>query len=131
MKTFVKANIASLTASFCDYLVTILLKQFFKIDAVAASILGTVVGGIINFFIGRLWVFRSSNTSFIHQGKKYLFTWTGNLVLNALGVYLLIRLGGVHYIIAKLVTSITVAIGYNYPMQKKYVFKNIDRNETN
>jgi len=131
MKTFVKANIASLTASFCDYLVTILLKQFFKMDAVAASILGTVVGGIINFFIGRLWVFRSSNTSFIHQGKKYLFTWTGNLVLNALGVYLLIRLGGVHYIIAKLVTSITVAIGYNYPMQKKYVFKNIDRNETN
>ena len=129
MKTFLKANVASLTASFCDYLVTIILKQYLLFDAVVASILGTVFGGVINFLIGRFWVFKSTNGSILHQGKRYLLTWTGNLILNALGVYLLIRIGGVHYLIAKVATSITVAVAYNYPIQKKYVFKNIDINE--
>jgi putative flippase GtrA len=129
MKTFFKANTASLTASFCDYLVTIIFKQFLQLDEVVASILGTIVGGVINFLIGRHWVFRSTNSPFIDQGKKYLLTWTGNLVLNALGVYLLTKQGGVHYIIAKVATSITVAVAYNYPIQKKYVFKKVDINE--
>ncbi|MEO7769266.1 MAG: GtrA family protein [Ferruginibacter sp.] len=129
MKLFLKANVASLTASFCDYLLTIILRQFFMSDAVIASILGTVFGGIINFLIGRHWVFRSVRTPFFHQGKRYLFTWTGNLILNALGVFLLIRIAGVNYIIAKLVTSLTVAVAYNYPIQKKYVFKNVDIDE--
>ena len=65
------------------------------------------------------------------QGKRYLVTWTGNLILNALGVYILIRLCGVNYIIAKLATSLTVAVAYNYPMQKNYVFKKVDSNENN
>ncbi|MCW3089608.1 MAG: GtrA family protein [Ferruginibacter sp.] len=129
MKLFLKANVASLTASFFDYLLTIVLKQLFLVDAVIASILGTVFGGIINFLIGRHWVFRAVKTPFFHQGKRYLLTWTGNLILNALGVFVLIRLAGVNYIIAKVVTSITVAVAYNYPIQKKYVFKNIDIDE--
>jgi membrane protein YqaA with SNARE-associated domain len=129
MTTFYKANLSSLTASSCDYLLTIILRQFLHLDEVLASILGTIFGGMINFLIGRHWVFRSLHAPFFHQGKRYLITWAGNLILNALGVSLLIRLGGVHYIIAKVATSITVALAYNYPIQKKYVFKNIDIDE--
>jgi len=129
MKTFLKANAASLTASFCDYLVTIIFKQFLRLDEVLASILGTIVGGVVNFLIGRHWVFRSVNSPSFQQGKRYLLTWTGNLILNALGVYLLTKHGGVHYIIAKVATSITVAVAYNYPIQKNYVFKNVDIDE--
>ena len=129
MKTFLKANAASLTASFCDYLVTVIFRQFLHLDVVLASILGTIIGGLINFLMGRHWVFRSLNSPFFHQGKRYLLTWGGNLILNALGVYLLAKRGGVHYIIAKVATSITVAVAYNYPIQKKYVFKNIDIDE--
>lgn len=131
MKTFLKANVASLTASFCDYLVTIILKQYLELDAVLASILGTVFGGIVNFLIGRHWVFKADDRPALQQGLRYLLAWIGNLILNALGVYLLIRLGGVHYIIAKVATSLTVAIAYNYPVQKKFVFKKIDINEKN
>ncbi|MEO6549698.1 MAG: GtrA family protein [Ferruginibacter sp.] len=129
MKLFLKANVASLTASFFDYLLTIVLKQFLLVDAVLASICGTIFGGIINFLIGRYWVFRSVKTPILHQGKRYLFTWTGNLFLNAVGIFVLIRLCGVNYIIAKVATSLTVAIAYNYPIQKRYVFKNIDIDE--
>jgi len=129
MKTFLKANIASLGASFCDYLVTFILTQFFLFDPVFSSILGTIVGGIVNFLIGRYWVFKSVDAPAFHQSKKYFITWTGNLILNALGVYLLIRFAAINYMIAKVTTSVLVAVAYNYPIQKNYVFKNIDNDE--
>jgi putative flippase GtrA len=129
MKSFFKANIAAIIASFCDFGITVFFKQVCKIDSVLASILGTMVGGLSNFLIGRIWVFRSIQTPFFHQGRKYLLTWFGNLVLNSAGVYVLIKMMGVHYLFAKIATAIIVAVGYNYPVQKKYVFKKVDKNE--
>ena len=124
MKTFIKANAASVIASFCDYLFTIILKELLNADTVVASICGTTAGGIINFFISRYWVFNAHNSSIHFQGKRYLAAWAGNLLLNSLGVYVLIKYAGLYYIIAKVITSVTVAVAYNYPLQKKYVFKN-------
>ena len=123
MNTFFKANNASFTASLCDYLITIIVRENLKVDVVIAGIIGTTFGGIIYFLIGRHWVFNSTNVSSAAQAKRYLLTWTGNLMLNAFGIYVLTKLLGLHYIIAKISTSIIVAITYNYPVQKKYVFK--------
>jgi putative flippase GtrA len=122
MFTFLKANIASLVASACDYLVTIIAVQFFSVNVVIAGITGTVCGGIIHFIMGRHWVFVANKTKASGQVKKYLFVWLGNLVLNATGMYIFTKLG-VNYIVTKVVTSILVAVAYNYPVQKGYVFK--------
>ncbi len=122
--TFLKANVASLVASACDFGFAIVLREFFGVDDVIASISGTVLGGVINFLIGRYWAFNAANKDMAGQGIRYFITWTGNLILNGLGVYILINHAGVDYRIAKLITSLTVAIAYNYPLQKKYVFKN-------
>lgn len=123
MKTFIKANIASVVASFFDYLVTILFVQLLLIDKVWAGIAGTVFGGIINFIISRHWVFKTASANFSGQGKRYIITWFGNLLLNSAGIFCLINLLGVQYIIAKIATSLFVAFVYNYPLQKRYVFK--------
>lgn len=123
MKVFLKGNTASVIASLCDYGVAIFLKEFFSILPFTASIMGTIVGGIINFFICRYWVFNAKESSIFFQSKRYLLTWSGNLLLSALGVYLLLG-AGLNYVIAKLITSVMVVITYNYPLQKKYVFKN-------
>lgn len=122
--TFLKANIASLVASACDFSFAILLREYFAVDPVIASISGTVLGGIVNFTICRYWAFAAREKSIAMQGVRYIITWTGNLILNAVGVYLLIHYAETDYRIAKIVTSLAVAIAYNYPLQKKYVFKN-------
>jgi len=127
MKIFWKVNIAAILASLADFLFTFLLKYIGHLDAVLASILGTIFGGVINFIIGRVWVFKTSQTNFSEQGKRYFLIWLGNLLLNASGVYLLIKIMGVQYLIAKMITAITVAIGYNYPLQKGYVFKTVEK----
>jgi len=119
-----KANVASLIASLIDYLITILLVQLFHADAVWAGATGTVCGGVINFIIGRHWVFKAANSGARKQAWRYLLVWAGNLLLNVSGLYLLTKLAGLHYILAKLVTSILVAVGWNYPLQKRFVFLN-------
>ena len=114
---------ASLVASSFDYMATIVLRQIFKVDAVLSSITGTVIGGIVNFYVCRWWVFRSGQTPALFQGKRYLVIWFGNLLLNAGGVFMLVNFAGWNLYYAKVITSLTVAFGYNYPMQKYYVFR--------
>lgn len=123
MATFIKANVASLSASGFDYLVTIVLATFFHVDPFKASITGTVCGGILNFFMGRLWVFESKVARLHHQALKYLLVWAGNLFLNAGGMFLLLKVWHLHYLPSKIVVSLIVGFGYNYFMQKKFVFK--------
>lgn len=124
MKTFLRINMASLSASGVDYLVTILLVRFFQVDPVAGGVVGTVAGGVVNFFIGRYWVHKSHHTALALQGQRYLLSWVVNLALNAAGLHLLIKVYKVQYVLAKTMTSIFVAVAFNYPVQKKWVFKN-------
>lgn len=122
MKMVYKANVASLSASLCDYMLTIVLVRL-NFDPLCSSILGNVFGGLINFLICRNWVFKARNNPIANQSKRYLLVWTGNLLINALSLYLLINIVKVPYIIAKIITSLAVSFAYNYPIQKRYVFK--------
>ncbi|HEX8279250.1 MAG TPA: GtrA family protein [Segetibacter sp.] len=124
MITFLKANISSSIASFFDYLVTIFLVSFFKVDVVIASTTGTVCGGVLNFLVGRNWVFQSRQKKANEQAARYGLVWVGNLMLNTSGMYLLTKLLKVHYVPAKFIVSFVVGICYNYTLQKKFVFKN-------
>lgn len=124
MITFLKANISSLIASFFDYLVTILLVTFFSVDAVLASTTGALCGGILNFMVGRKWVFQSNKRKVYHQAFRYCIVWAGNLMLTATGMYMLTKLLKVHYVLSKFLVSFPVGVLYNYNLQKRYVFKN-------
>ena len=124
MITFLKANMASLVASLSDFLMTVLLVQWCSANVVMAAVAGTITGGIVNFLIGRHWVFRAGDERAVRQLWKYALVWTGNLLLNAGGVYLLTSHAGVHYAVSKVVTSLLVAFLYNYPLQKNFVFSN-------
>ena len=119
---FYKANVASSSASLCDYIITIFLVRL-HCDPLFSSITGNVFGGLINFLICRHWVFDARNGSVALQSKKYLLVWTGNLLINAFGLYIFINVLKVPYITAKIITSIVVSFAYNYPIQKRYVFK--------
>ena len=123
MVTFLKANISSSIASFFDYLVTIFLVTFFDVDVVIASTTGTVCGGVLNFLIGRNWVFESKQRKVKQQAFRYGVVWSGNLLLNISGMYLLTRVLNVYYVASKLIVSLLVGFFYNYTLQKRYVFK--------
>jgi len=122
MATFVKAQVASLSASIIDFLTTLVCTQVFHVWYVLGSVLGTTAGGIVNFMMGRNWVFESRERKMHIQIFKYIIVWTGNLLLTTAGVYLVTHYLHVNYILSKIIVSCTVGTGYNFLMQKKFVF---------
>lgn len=122
MFTFLKANVASIIASLCDYVLTIILAHSFGINIVYASGAGIIFGGIVNFMVGRHWVFGASGEKVHRQAGKYAIVWAGNLILNMSGVYVFTQIFKIHYAVSKLLVSLIVAFGYNYPFQKKFVY---------
>ncbi|MCC9138603.1 GtrA family protein [Pontibacter silvestris] len=123
MFTFLKAQAASIVASAADFLVTIIAVELFGCWYLAATIIGTISGGVVHFSLGRTWVFNAIDKNIPTQALKYFMVWNGSLALNASGVFLLTHYAEVNYVFSKAVTSILVGFFYNYIIQKRYVFK--------
>jgi putative flippase GtrA len=121
--TFAKAQIASLIASIIDYWCTVMLVELVGFWYVWASAIGTVIGGITNFSLGRHWVFRRREKARHKQMIKYLIVWTGYLILTTSGIFLLTHYTHLNYVISKATVSLLMAVSYNYPLQKKFVFR--------
>jgi len=122
MKTFLKAQLNSLLSTLADFLLTILLAEVLQVWYLAASILGAVGGALANFCIARYWVFDAREKAVKRQGLRYAMVWIGSVLLNAAGLYGLTEGLGIEYIISKCIVTVAVGIGYNYVLQKNYVF---------
>lgn len=122
MFRFLKAQASSLIASASDFLITLAAVQLFAFWYLAASITGTVAGGIINFYINRNWVFQANNKALKWQALKYILVWFGNLALVTAGVYLLTHFYHLNYMLSKVLVSLFVGTSYNYIMQKQFIF---------
>ncbi|MBN9383642.1 MAG: GtrA family protein [Chitinophagaceae bacterium] len=123
VRTFTKAQAASLVASCVDFLVTWLLVRQLGAPPVPGSVTGTICGGVTHFLISRNWAFSAQEKKWTGQLTRYALVWIGNLILNASGVWLLYHIAGWNVWPAKIVTAIGIAVFYNYVLQKRYVFK--------
>jgi putative flippase GtrA len=123
IRTFTRAQAASVMASSVDFLVTWLMVRQLQAPPVAGSVTGTICGGITHFLISRNWAFSAQEKKWTGQLTRYVLVWIGNLILNASGVWLLYHIAGWNVWPAKIVTAIGIAVFYNYVLQKRYVFK--------
>ncbi|QHL89084.1 GtrA family protein [Nibribacter ruber] len=123
MLTFLKAQTTAMLATGVDFLVTIVVVETLGVWYVLGTMLGTISGGVFNFSVNRKWVFQPENKSTRAQGVKYMLVWLGSMLLNAAGVYVLTHYTGLVYIASKVVTAVFVGVGYNYQLQKKFVFR--------
>jgi putative flippase GtrA len=123
MATFIKAQFSSVIATIADFAITAFLKECLHTWYVAATCMGSIGGGLLNFKLSRRWVFDAQHLKVSTQLYKYIVVWIGNLLLNTWGVFMVTHFFHVSYIISKLLVSMVVGYGYNYTLQKKFVFK--------
>jgi putative flippase GtrA len=123
IRTFTKAQVASLVASGVDFSVAWLMVDVLQAPHIPGGVTGTICGGVTHFLISRNWAFSAQEKKWTGQLSRYIPVWIGNLVLNALGLWLLNIVVGWPFWPAKLVTSIGIAVFYNYVLQKRFVFK--------
>jgi putative flippase GtrA len=122
MKTFLKAQTSSLVATVIDFLITIGCVEFALIPVVISGAIGNASGAVINFRMGQKWVFDPSESSAAIQALRYGVVWSGYLILNATGMMVMERFTPIHYVLSKIIVGVTLAVTYNYFLQKKFVF---------
>ena len=122
--SFVKAQFSSLASTVADFLITHLLTEVFGLWYLLSSALGTIIGGLLNFSLGRYWTFKAFDQDKVAQIQRYIVIWIGSLLLNLSGVFLLTEVLKFHYLLSKTIVSITVGVFFNFYFQKSFVFKN-------
>jgi putative flippase GtrA len=123
MLTFLKSQIASITATAVDFVVTIVLVEIFKFSYIYATIAGTASGGLTYFLMGRRWVFDARDGDINTQLIKYLLVWIVYLLISTISVFIITHYFKVNYILSKVLVSVLMSITYNYVLNKKFVFK--------
>lgn len=122
IRMFLKFQLSAIIATIVDFGVTIFLKEALQWDYLVSTSIGSVVGGLFNFAIGRRWVFKVADFSRGKQASRYLLTWIGSILLNISIVFMLTELLLLNYVISKVIAAITISITFNYSLQKRYVF---------
>lgn len=87
----------------------------------AATALGCLLGGVVNFTINRFWTFKSSAPP-IGQAGKYVFVSLTSAALNAGGVTVLLWIPGLATMAAWGIARALVFATWNYPLHRGYVY---------
>jgi putative flippase GtrA len=119
---FIKVQAASIAGSVLDYLTTILFVEYFHCWYLLANFTGNIFGGAFLFILCRKWIFHTSEQNVRLQIAKFILVFAGNLLLSAVGVFLITHFFRINYIISKTMVSVLLGISYNYIMQKRFVF---------
>ena len=122
-RIFFSAQIAALIGTIVDFLTVIILTELVGIWYVISNAIGATCGAIVNFILGRNWVFLSKENKVLNQAIKYFIVALGSMILNTLGVYILTEYTSLHYVLSKVIVAVLIAFTYNFFLQKNYVFK--------
>jgi putative flippase GtrA len=120
---FAKAQASAFTGGIIDYLVMIGCTEFLHIHYTISIAIGGIVGAIVNFSINRYWTYQARQSSVGNQALKFIFVLAGSITLKSSGTFLLTTFLNLDYKISRIITDIFVSFGFNFLLQKYWVFK--------
>lgn len=138
--TFLRAQFSSQVSSLTDYAVSLVLVNVFGIFYGNATLFGNISGGIVNCIINYKWTFKAQGSKIKYVIIKYLMVWLVNLFLNREGTVLVTEfvmkwistdnlpdiVANNIFLLPKIVVSLIVGFGWNYNMQRLFVYKDRD-----
>ena len=122
LRKFSRSVFSSALATATDFLLVTLLVEVASFHPSVATFLGCIVGGLINFTVNKYWAFPGNRGSMVVQGGRYTVVSGISALLNSVGVALLLHSLVSNYRIAWIVVRLVVYLGFNYPMQRGFVF---------
>ena len=122
MSALLRHQMGAVAATVVDYSVMIVLVSGFGAAPAVGTAVGAASGGVLNFVLGRRWIFRSTAAAAGGQAGRYAMVSLGSLILNTCGVQALAGILQYPYVAARLAVSFCVSVLWNFPMQRKFVF---------
>lgn len=122
-KAFGKAQASAFIGGAVDYGTMLICVELLGWHYVVGIIVGGIVGAVVNFLINRNWSFRGKKDGVDSQIPKYLLVLLGSIFFKSLGTSFFTEIVGIDYKISRIVTDLMVSLGWNYTLQRYWVFK--------
>ena len=122
--TFGKAEASASAASAVDFGLAIGLNVSGLLTYGYANIIGVVSGGLTNFLLNSRFVFAKTGRRTRSLALRYFLVWSGSMLLNGGGTNAITYLLGARYfVLVKCCVAVCVALCFNYPLQRAFVFR--------
>jgi putative flippase GtrA len=121
--TFSRSTITSIFTTALDFATLTGLVELLRVDYVLATWIGSVVGSLSNFSINRWWAFDARDRPGTGQFLRFVVVQAAASLWHTLGVWLFTRFAGLPYQASKIVIAALVYLGWNYPMNRWFVFR--------
>ena len=120
---FGRSVLTSLLTTALDFGTLVGLTELAGVGYVLATWIGTVVGSLSNFAINKQWAFGARGSPAMPAFGRFVVVQAGASALHTVGVWLLTRFGRLPYPASKLVVATAVYLGWNYPLNRWFVFR--------
>ncbi|MBE8719731.1 GtrA family protein [Sphingobacterium pedocola] len=123
LKEFLKAQLSAFVGGMVDYGIMLFCKEILGFTISTSIVISGAIGAIVNFTINRLWTFKKEEAPVVNQLWKFIIVVVGSILLKSQGTPLLSTLTGIDYRITRLIVEVVVSLGFNFTLQKYWVFK--------
>lgn len=123
IKEFFKAQLSAFLGGLFDFGIYTICYKVFGISAPFSNVVSGSLGAVVNFTINRYWSFQSTDVSVQSQLWKFVIVVAGSITLKSTGIYVLVDLFELNFLVSKAIVEIIVSLGFNFVLQKFWVFK--------
>jgi putative flippase GtrA len=125
LPTFARHQAGSLIATLVDFSTMIAVVRLLGLHPAVATAGGAAAGAVVNFLLGRYWIFPNGRATAGASAVRYALVSLVSLGLNSAGEYVLVSVARMQYVLARLVVAVAVSIGWNFPMQRGFVYRSV------
>ncbi|MGJ1206174.1 GtrA family protein [Sphingobacterium lactis] len=123
VREFLRAQLSAFVGGLSDFGIYTFCYTALKLTAPLSNVISGSLGAVVNFTINRYWSFKSSEMPIGSQLWKFIVVVLCSIGLKTLGVHIFVDKLHWHFLIGKLLIEIVVSLGFNFTMQKYWVFR--------
>src|SRR5690606_27624151 len=123
LRVFLRAQLSAFVGGLSDFGIYTFCYKLLGFTAPFSNVISGSLGAVVNFTINRYWSFDNTQKSVGSQLWKFIIVVAGSITLKTLGIYFFVNLWHLHFLISKGIVEIVVSLGFNYTLQRFWVFK--------
>ncbi len=123
IKAFSKAQISAFLGGVVDYGIMLGCVELFGSHYITGIVIGGIIGAAVNYTINRRWSFRGQFQKPQGQILNFILIVLGSIVLKSGGTSFFTEIVRIDYRISRLITDAFVSFGFNYMLQRFWIFR--------
>ena len=123
IKEFFKAQLSAFVGGLSDFGIYTFCYKVLSFSPAFSNVISGSLGAIVNFVINRYWSFNNTAAPLASSFGKFVVVVAGSILLKSGGIYLLDDIWHLHPLVSKVIVEIIVSLGFNYTLQRFWVFK--------